>query len=80
MSDLNSILRRSSLVDTSGSYPARGIQIATVTGGGVYTQVDQTASDSADILHGRVSLGILGAFILGAVAFYIWTHDIQGGG
>jgi len=45
-------------------------------GGGVYVQDD----DDTDLLPARISLGILAAFILGAVAFYVWTNGIQGGG
>jgi hypothetical protein len=46
-------------------------------GGGVYAMDDE---DSGDPLIGRISLGILGAFVLGAVGFYVWTNGIQGGG
>ena len=77
MSDLNSILRRSALVDTSGSEPPRGIQMVANLGGGVYTQASE---DASSVLPGRISLGILGVFILGALAFYVWTNTIQGGG
>ncbi len=77
MSDIQSILRRSALVDTSNSEPPRAIQMVAALGGGVYSQTEDTGND---VLAGRLSLGILGAFILGAVAFYIWTNTIQGGG
>lgn len=79
MADINSILRRSVLVDTSNSEPPRGIQMVATLGGGVYSQADdEDVSDS--VLAGRLSLGILAALVLGAVAFYVWTNTIQGGG
>jgi hypothetical protein len=50
-------------------------------GGGVYTSADGTASDDVtSILTGRISLGILGVAIIGAVGFYYFTRSIQGGG
>lgn len=66
------------MVDTSGAEPPRAIQMVPMLGGGVYADVPQT--DYGSVTQGRISLGILGAFILGAVAFYIWTNQIQGGG
>jgi hypothetical protein len=77
---LSVIRRYSGYVNTAGAEPPRGIQVVPMMGGGVYTQTDQSASQSDDILSGRISLGMLAAFILGAVAFYIYTKDIQGGG
>lgn len=78
MADINAILRRSSLVDTSGSEPPRAIQMVQAMGGGVYSNAD--AEDDGSVLAGRISLGILAAFVLGAIAFYVWTNEIQGGG
>lgn len=77
--DINTILRRSSVIDTSGSEPPRGIQMVASLGGGVYGQ-NTHPEDDGSVLAGRLSLGILAAFILGAVAFYVWTNEIQGGG
>lgn len=82
MADLNAILRRSSMIDVSGAYQPPAIQasIQQALGGGVYTD-NQVGTDSpAAVLSGRISLGILAAFVLGAVGFYLWTHQIQGGG
>lgn len=79
MSNINDILRRSGFVDTSGSEPPRAIQMVPMLGGGVYGAQDDV-SDNSDPIIGRISLGILAAFILGAVAFYVWTNEIQGGG
>ena len=76
---LSVIRRYSDMVDTSGQYPPPGIQMVPRMAAGVYTQTTDTAT-SDDIFHGRLSLGILAAFVLGALAFYLWTHDIQGGG
>ena len=80
--NINSVIRRiSGYIDTSGATPPRGLNTAVMMGGGVYTQTDTAATSDADtILGGRISLGMLGIFILGAVAFYIYTKDIQGGG
>lgn len=82
MGDLNSILRRSSMVDVSGAYQPPAIQasIQQAMGGGVYTDNAPGGGDPNAVLTGRISLGIIGALVVGAVAFYIWTHQIQGGG
>lgn len=77
---LNDILRRSSLVDTSGSVTPPAIQLSARMAGGVYPQ-DTAASGNEDaVLSGRISLTILGLMIVGAVGFYVWTRGIQGGG
>lgn len=78
--NINSVIRRiSGYVDTSGAEPPRGIQMVPAMGGGVYTQIDNNG-DQGSLLTGKISLGVLGAFVLGAVAFYVWTNGIQGGG
>ena len=81
MSDnINTIVRRaqSTIVDTSGRYP----QIVTSLRmeSGVYTTGNSADDTTPDILQGRISLGILAAFILGAAGFYYYTRSIQGGG
>jgi hypothetical protein len=68
------------MVDTSGAEPPRGIQMVPMLGGGVYTNTDNSENGGDSVLTGRISLGILAAFLVGAVAFYIWTNGIQGGG
>lgn len=79
MSDINGVIRRfSGYVDTSGAEAPRAIQMVPALGAGVYTNTDPV--DESDPLVGRISLGILGAFVLGALAFYVWTNGIQGGG
>lgn len=82
MADLNAILRRSTMLDTSGSYPAPAIQTSAIMamGGGVFPQGGDTSNSEGNILVGRISLGIVAAFVLGAVGFYVWTNSIQGGG
>lgn len=81
MANLNDIIRRtSSMVDTSGSYPSPAIQmVATNVGPGVYTQ-STDVTDESNLLSGRISLGIIAAFVVGAIAFYVYTNNIQGGG
>jgi len=79
--NINSVIRRvSGYVDTSGAEPPRGIQMAPRIAGGVYTSYDSTDSADGDPFMGRISLGILAAFVVGAMAFYVWTNGIQGGG
>lgn len=81
MSDVNGIIRRSALIDTSGAKTPPAIQavVQQRLGGGVYT--DQSSGDSQqNVVSGQISLGMIAAFIIGAVAFYLWTHEIQGGG
>lgn len=81
MGDLNAILRRSTMVDVSGAYAPPAIQasIQQAMGGGVYTDAQGPDNQQA-ILTGRISLGIIAALVVGAGAFYVWTHEIQGGG
>jgi len=78
---INSVIRRvSGYVDSSGAEPPRGIQVVPMLGGGVYTQVDEAAMQGGDVLQGRLSLGIIAAMVAGAVLFYLYTRNIQGGG
>jgi hypothetical protein len=79
MADINSILRRSSLVDTSGSYAPVLTPLRMGTAG-VYVNTGNDASGLSDVLQGRISLAIIGAAIVGAVGFYYFTRSIQGGG
>ena len=81
MADINSILRRSSLVDTSGSLPPVLTPLRMGTAGVYVNTGTDTSSDGiTSILQGRISLGIIGAAIVGAVGFYYFTRSIQGGG
>lgn len=83
MSAIDGILRRTSMVDTSGAYNPPAIQatIQQSLGGGVYTDQNGGNSNNAEaVLTGRISLGIIGLIVIGAVGFYLWTHEIQGGG
>lgn len=83
MSSLNQIIRRtSSMIDTSGALPPAVASSGRMTPG-VYadTANGSSANDEVDaILHGRISLGIIAAAIVGAVGFYYVTRSIQGGG
>ena len=80
MANVNSLIRRtSSLVDTSGQLPP--VLTSMRLEGGVYTSAANSASgDPTSILSGRISLGIIGVAIIGAVGFYYFTRSIQGGG
>jgi hypothetical protein len=82
MANINDTIRRySSMIDTSGQEGPRGIQISAMMGGGVYPQVDSASGDTADaVATGRISLGLMAALIVAAVAFYLYTNEIQGGG
>lgn len=42
--------------------------------------VSEFSSGVSDVMQGRVTLLMLNTVVLGLVAFYIWTHDVQGGG
>lgn len=83
---VNQVIRRfSSVIDTSGferppQPPSLSVVPIMSDRGGVYTQQGQTQASETDILHGRISLGIVAAFIVGALAFNFWTKEIQGGG
>ena len=79
MSGVNQIIRRvSTQVDTSGQLPP--VLTSMRLEGGVYTSAGTTSDDLNSILTGRISLGILGIAIVGALGFYYFTRSIQGGG
>lgn len=83
MSQIDSIIRRTTLVDTSGAYRPPAIQatVQQALGGGVYFDQDNDSTGGAEaVLSGRISLSIIAALVGGAVLFYLWTHEIQGGG
>ena len=42
--------------------------------------LSELGSGSSDVMQGRLSLLMLDTLVLGIVAFYIWTHRVQGGG
>ena len=67
----NSQLRRSGYVPIG----AGSADIPAAFGGGIAAN----ASVGMNVGTGQLSLGILGAMIVGAVAFYIWTRSVQGG-
>jgi hypothetical protein len=78
-SRVNSILRRSSLVDTSGALPP--VLTSLRLESGVYVSSGNATQDAGnDILQGRISLGLIAIAIVGAVGFYYFTRSIQGGG
>ena len=33
-----------------------------------------------ELFEGRVQFGFVGVLIVGLLVFYIWTHNVQGGG
>ena len=72
------IRRASSLIDTSGAMPPQLTSLRMESG--VYVNSGSTEDDLSSILQGRISLGIIGIGIVGAIAFYYITRDIQGGG
>lgn len=79
MSGVNQIIRRvSTQVDTSGQLPP--VLTSMRLEGGVYTSAGTTSDDLNSILTGRISLGIIGIAIVGALGFYYFTRSIQGGG
>ncbi len=53
--------------------PQSSSQSQTFAGGSVSVSVGSSS------VSGRISLGILGAAVLGLVAFYYWTRNIQKG-
>jgi hypothetical protein len=46
--------------------------------GGVYVQAVE--DDISSLVSGRITLGLMGALIIGSVGFYYYTRSIQGGG
>lgn len=77
MANVQSILRRSGFIDTSGAEPP--VMQSMRMGGGVYVD---NAIDSAteSLTNGRISLGIIAVLIVGSLGFYYFTRSIQGGG
>ena len=67
----NAQLRRTGYVPIGSA----GADIPAAFGGGLAAN----ASAGMSVGTGQLSLGILGALVLGAVAFYIWTGSNQGG-
>lgn len=47
------------------------------TGSGIFADF-KTAS--SDVRQGRVSIAVLESLLILLVLFYIWTHNVQGGG
>jgi hypothetical protein len=76
MASVQSILRRSGFVDTSGAEAP--VMQSMRMGGGVY--IDNAASDISSLTNGRISLGIIAVLIVGSVGFYYFSRSIQGGG
>jgi hypothetical protein len=69
------------MVDTSGALPPV-VTMPLLGAGGVYVSsaVGNASDDINSLTQGRISLGIIGAAIVGALAFYYFTRSIQGGG
>ncbi len=67
---MNSQLRRTGYIPSGA--PA---EIPAAFGGGIAAN----AGVSANVGTGQLSLGILGAMVVGAVLFYAWTRSVQGG-
>jgi hypothetical protein len=67
----NSQLRRTGYVPIGSA----SSDIPAAFGGGLAAN----ASAGMSVGTGQLSLGILGAMVVGAVAFYIWTRSVQGG-
>jgi len=80
MNRVNTIIRRqSSLIDTSGALPP--VLTSLRMESGVYVSAGNASQDQlSSIMQGRISLGLMGVFIVGAVGFYYYTRSIQGGG
>ena len=80
MANFNQIIRRSSsLLDTSGAeHPITAPMPFGRQTGGVYVQAVE--DDISSLVSGRITLGLMGALIIGSVGFYYYTRSIQGGG
>lgn len=47
------------------------------TGSGVFADFRNATSD---VRQGRISIAVLESLLILCVLFYIWTHNVQGGG
>jgi hypothetical protein len=50
---------------------------ATSSGSGIFADFKNASSD---VRQGRISIAVLEALLILVVLFYIWTHNVQGGG
>lgn len=66
------------MVDTSGALPPQLTSLRLESG--VYVGSANANDEINSVLNGRISLGIIGVLIVGAVGFYYFTRSIQGGG
>lgn len=57
--------------------PSRPGAPASSTGSGIFADFQNA---SADVRAGRVSLAVLETMLILLVLFYLWTHNVQGGG
>jgi hypothetical protein len=74
------VRRTSEQVDTSGALPPVLTSLRLESGVYVGSDTGSAADNMNSILQGRISLGIIAAFIVGAFGFYYYTRSIQGGG
>lgn len=47
------------------------------TGSGVFADFKNASSD---VRQGRITIAVLESLLILVVLFYIWTHNVQGGG
>lgn len=50
---------------------------ASSTGSGIFADFQNASSD---VRSGKVSLAVLESMVILLVLFYLWTHNVQGGG
>lgn len=70
----------SGLGGISGGGPAQSYgspMPAQSTGSGIFADFKNA---NADVRQGRVSIAVIESLLIILVLFYIWTHNVQGGG
>lgn len=64
-------------LNSSRQLPAVGdaaVTVRTTTGDAVENITN------LELFEGRVQIGFIGVLIVGLIVFYLWTHNVQGGG
>lgn len=60
--------------------PNTGGKMTLVQGSARVGAIGQFTTGVSDVMQGRLSLLMLDTLILLMIAFYIWSHKVQGGG
>lgn len=80
MSLLSQSLGSRSGLGMGNTQPSGGYSPNQTATAGIPAMVGTFGEGTRGLIAGRVSLILLEGIVLGLVGFYIWTHNVQGGG